>query len=189
MRIQLLSRHIENMQRICRSHLEMTRHRRQVSRHPTNPSCFCFVHPHYFLVYKVYRLQQIRRILEDLREQIRYLQVCVRDSLDRLRTTPSSPDSSGPSNGSNSISQSPAVERPSQSSGNASSSSAAGGSDLSQFSATGRVAVGSRGYSPVQCRRFAHYLVGRLRRIGLQQHREYPRLHRSSFREGRGPLR
>ena len=32
MRIQLLSRHIENMQRICRSHLEMTRHRRQVFR-------------------------------------------------------------------------------------------------------------------------------------------------------------
>lgn len=31
MRIQLLSRHIENMQRICRSHLEMTRHRRQVN--------------------------------------------------------------------------------------------------------------------------------------------------------------
>lgn len=30
MRIQLLSRHIENMQLICRSHLEMTRHRRQV---------------------------------------------------------------------------------------------------------------------------------------------------------------
>lgn len=27
---------------------------------------------------QVYRLQQIRRILEDLREQIRYLQVCVR---------------------------------------------------------------------------------------------------------------
>ena len=32
MRIQLLSRHIENMQRICRSHLEMTRHRRQVKK-------------------------------------------------------------------------------------------------------------------------------------------------------------
>lgn len=29
-RIQLLSCHIENMQRICRSHLEMTRHHRQV---------------------------------------------------------------------------------------------------------------------------------------------------------------
>ncbi|EFX74576.1 hypothetical protein DAPPUDRAFT_251812 [Daphnia pulex] len=73
MRIQLLSRHIENMQRICRSHLEMTRHRRQ----------------------------KILRILEDLREQIRYLQVCVRDSLDlvsRLRTNPVTPTgTSGPS--------------------------------------------------------------------------------------------
>lgn len=29
-RIQLLSCHIENMQRICRSHLEITRHHRQV---------------------------------------------------------------------------------------------------------------------------------------------------------------
>ena len=34
MRIQLLSRHIENMQRICRSHLEMTQHRCQIFRAP-----------------------------------------------------------------------------------------------------------------------------------------------------------
>ena len=43
---------------------------------------------------QVYRLQQIRRILEDLREQIRYLQVVVRDSLDimsQLRPAPTAP--------------------------------------------------------------------------------------------------
>jgi len=139
----------------------------------------------------VYRLQQIRRILEDLREQIRYLQVCVRDSLDmvsRMHTTPTSPENiQGTSRD--------ALElgRPSQSAvaGNVgdSASSSNSGADL-QFSVNSRMALGSRGYSPIQCRRFAHYLVGRLRRIGLQHQRDLPRLHRSLMRDnGRGPLR
>lgn len=140
-------------------------------------------------ILQVYRLQQIRRILEDLREQIRYLQVCVRDSLDRLRTTPTSPDTSGPS-GSQRGAQLGALERPSQSPG-AGTSGTTGtvGLDQLQFNINGRMVLGSRGYSPIQCRRFAHYLVGRLRRIGLQQQREYPRLRRASFRETRSSVR
>ena len=140
----------------------------------------------------MYRLQQIRRILEDLREQIRYLQVCVRDSLDlvsRLRTTPASPDAHGPSSSNSDPAAVSTVERPSQSASSSSGSSTASSMDLLQFSSNGRMMLGSRGYSPIQCRRFAHYLDGRLRRIGLQQHREYPRLHRPSFREARGPIR
>lgn len=135
---------------------------------------------------QVYRLQQIRRILEDLREQIRYLQVCVRDSLDlvsRLRTTPTSPPA-GPS--SSNSSNLPPVARPSQSVGRT-------GIDLQFNSPSGRMALGSRAlYSPIQCRRFANYLVGRLRRIGLQNHRDNSRLLRRSFvsgRESRFPIR
>ena len=129
---------------------------------------------------QVYRLQQIRRILEDLREQIRYLQVCVRDSLDlvsRLRTTPTSPPS-----GLNSSSSLPRVERPSQS---VTANRAGLGIDLQFSNTSGRMVLGSRAYSPIQCRRFANYLVGRLRRIGLQHHRDNPRLLRRSFVAGR----
>lgn len=126
------------------------------------------------IFFQVYRLQQIRRILEDLREQIRYLQVCVRDSLDlvsRMRTSPS--PQAGTSN--NSGSSLPSVERPSQ-------PVAANHANLRvdlQFNTGGRIALESRLYSPVQCRRFANYLVGRLCRIGLQHHREHSRLRRN----------
>lgn len=159
MRIQLLSRHIENMQRICRSHLEMTRHRRQV-----------------------YRLQQIRRILEDLREQIRYLQVCVRDSLDlvsRLRITPPGGSTERP----NSSHRVAYLHNPGSSNGGSEG-------DL-QFTNSGRMVMASRPYSPIQCRRFANYLFGRLRRIGLQHHRDNPRLRRSfvAGRDARYPIR
>lgn len=170
MRIQLLSRHIENMQRICRSHLEMTRHRRQV-----------------------YRLQQIRRILEDLREQIRYLQVCVRDSLDlvsRLRTSPagsSTPLSNQRPNSSHRESVAFANNR--EAAGSSSTGSNHEG-DL-QFTSNGRMVMGSRAYSPIQCRRFTNYLFGRLRRIGLQHHRDNSRLRHSfvAGREARYPIR
>ncbi|XP_046644412.1 uncharacterized protein LOC124329387 [Daphnia pulicaria] len=63
-------------------------------------------------------------------------------------------------------------------------------SDL-QFNSSGRMALGSRAYSPVQCRRFANYLFGRLRRIGLQHHRDEPRLRRNfvAGRDTRYPIR
>jgi inositol 1,4,5-triphosphate receptor type 1 len=63
-------------------------------------------------------------------------------------------------------------------------------SDL-QFNSSGRMVLGSRAYSPVQCRRFANYLFGRLRRIGLQHHRDEPRLRRNfvAGRDTRYPIR
>ncbi|XP_059352395.1 uncharacterized protein LOC130699159 isoform X2 [Daphnia carinata] len=170
MRIQLLSRHIENMQRICRSHLEMTRHRRQV-----------------------YRLQQIRRILEDLREQIRYLQVCVRDSLDlvsRLRTSPAGSSTSlSAQRPTSSHRESTAFANNRETAGTSTAGSNHEG-DL-QFTSNGRMVMGSRAYSPIQCRRFTNYLFGRLRRIGLQHHRDNPRLRHSfvAGREARYPIR
>ena len=109
----------------------------------------------------------------------------------RRHTTPTSPDRIQGSSRD-------ALElgRPSQSTATASTfgstsngSNNNNGADL-QFSANSRMVLGSRGYSPIQCRRFAHYLVGRLRRIGLQHQRDHPRLHRSLMREaGRGPMR
>ncbi|KAI9553265.1 hypothetical protein GHT06_021161 [Daphnia sinensis] len=170
MRIQLLSRHIENMQRICRSHLEMTRHRRQV-----------------------YRLQQIRRILEDLREQIRYLQVCVRDSLDlvsRLRTSPAGSSTSMSAQRPNSSQRESAAYANNREAAGTSTAGSNHEGDL-QFTSNGRMVMGSRAYSPIQCRRFTNYLFGRLRRIGLQHHRDNSRLRHSfvAGREARYPIR
>ncbi|XP_047481450.1 uncharacterized protein LOC125033914 isoform X2 [Penaeus chinensis] len=59
--VQLLSRHIENMQRICRAHLEITRHR-----------------------HEILRLQQIRSMLYDIQHQIHSLRVSVDQSMEDL---------------------------------------------------------------------------------------------------------
>ena len=63
--IQLLSRHIDNMQRLCRARLE------------------------------ILQLQQIRRMWEDLQRQIRSLHVAVRDSTFALTGTHSVPEGRG----------------------------------------------------------------------------------------------
>ncbi|XP_045598580.2 uncharacterized protein [Procambarus clarkii] len=59
--VQLLSRHIENMQRICRAHLEITRHRHEIM-----------------------RLQQIRSMLYDIQHQIHSLRMSVDQSVEDL---------------------------------------------------------------------------------------------------------
>ncbi|XP_069938625.1 uncharacterized protein [Cherax quadricarinatus] len=59
--VQLLSRHIENMQRICRAHLEITRHRHEIM-----------------------RLQQIRSMLYDIQNQIHSLRMSVDQSVEDL---------------------------------------------------------------------------------------------------------
>lgn len=101
-----------------------------------------------------------------------------------MRTSPASP-TAGPSSSSNV----PQVDRPSQS---VAVNRSGLGVDLQFNSTSGRMVLGSRAYSPIQCRRFANYLVGRLRRIGLQHQRDNPRLLRRSFvagRESRFPIR
>lgn len=172
-RIQLLSRHIEDMQRICLSHIEVTRHRRQVRWYF---KLYQISNSYFIDAVQVYRLQQIRRILEDLREQIRYLQDCVRDSLDlvtRLRTSPNSPPA-GPSgansaSNNNNDSTSNEHERPSPStSGNQVPVAQSDAAEASERSATTRL----RAFSPVQYRRFTRFLMGRLHRIGNVQDRE-----------------
>ena len=133
----------------------------------------------------MYRLQQIRRILEDLREQIRYLQDCVRDSLDlvtRLRPTPHSPPA-GPSGASNSGPS--ANEHPSPSTSRDEPPSVAAQSSAS--SSERMTAVRPRVFSPVQYRRFARFLIGRYRRMGSSQEREQP--IRSYGRDPRSALR
>ena len=56
-----------------------------------------------------------------------------------------------------------------------------------------RAVFGPRPYTPLQCRRFANYLVCRLRRIGMPLRDEHApiraRLYRSSHVEGGGPIR
>lgn len=126
-----------------------------------------------------------------MREQIRYLQVCVRDSLDlvsRMRTTPTSPPIRETSGGSirSHNRNTTSVERASQS-----IAANRAGLDIDlQFSATRRMVLGSRAYSPIQCRRFANYLAGRLRPIGLAHNPEHPRWRRNfvAGRESRYPL-
>ncbi|KAK7024144.1 WD domain, G-beta repeat [Halocaridina rubra] len=59
--VQLLSGHIENMQRICRAHLEITRHRHEIR-----------------------RLQQIRSMLYDIQHQIHSLRASVDQSIEDL---------------------------------------------------------------------------------------------------------
>ncbi|CAL4061272.1 unnamed protein product, partial [Meganyctiphanes norvegica] len=57
--VQLLSRHIENMERICRAHLEISRHR-----------------------HEILRLQQIRSMLYDIQHQIHSLRLSVDQSME-----------------------------------------------------------------------------------------------------------
>ncbi|XP_042235545.1 uncharacterized protein LOC121875174 [Homarus americanus] len=59
--VQLLSRHIENMQRICVAHLEITRH-----------------------THEILRLQQIRSMLYDIQHQIHSLRMSVDQSMEDL---------------------------------------------------------------------------------------------------------
>lgn len=63
----------------------------------------------------MYRLQQIRRILEDLREQIRYLQVVVRDSLDIMSQLRPSPVTPSAGSSSSMATSNPTTEGPSPS--------------------------------------------------------------------------
>ncbi|XP_064110627.1 uncharacterized protein LOC135218329 [Macrobrachium nipponense] len=59
--VRLLSGHIENMQRICRAHLEITRHRHEIR-----------------------RLEQIRSMLYDIQRQIHSLRASVDQSIEDL---------------------------------------------------------------------------------------------------------
>lgn len=117
-----------------------------------------------------------------------------RDSLDlmsQLRTSAPPPAPSASSSGSltNSGGVFGAVPRLVDTASQSDSTSASGESSNQQRS----YQEGPRPYTPLQCRRFAHYLAGRIRRIGMQHQRDQhqPRLrrYRPTLHEGRNLIR
>ncbi|XP_071523741.1 uncharacterized protein [Panulirus ornatus] len=88
--VQLLSRHIENMQRICIAHLEITRHR-----------------------HEILRLQQIRSMLTDIQHQIHSLRMSVDQSMEDLSGPPAEMNNSTSYRGGSNGEEDPDVRPPS----------------------------------------------------------------------------